>query len=135
MSNLKMWQSPAGEPHIVRHDAQAFGLNFSNLRPSERAGIGSDQRVCQPIRVRRKAQAIAVTVGANQQHRAADGVERNQLRSISEVIKMEATLIAPGIEVEGLASPFSNAVGLNNVALVTEQLLDDVWRELDNVCI
>jgi hypothetical protein len=131
VTDFEIRQSPALHTHVLRHDAKSFGLDLADGSASERMRIANPSTPVA-IEERRENEAVAVTVGTNEQHRAADGLEPNE-RLSAQIAHVLATAIAPGVAIEAFTAIFGHAVRLDDVFFVGHEPLKNVRRVVDDI--
>src|SRR6185312_8647747 len=124
VKDFELWKPPARFAHIGGHKSKTFRLKL--------AFPFTCFRMTGPIRECRKDQTVAMQIGPNQQRCPADRIKGHDRAFVAQVIEMIATLIAPGVLIEGWAAEVEHAVRLNDVSFRCEQSLDDIgWIEAD----
>src|SRR3990172_4233571 len=104
MPDLQVRHAPALVAHITRHYAKSFRLDLAAAR--------ADERVRAAVEEGREDEAVAVDIGADEEHGAADGVQCDEVAFAAQAVEVDAAVVAPGVLVEGAATVPQDAVRL-----------------------
>src|ERR1700689_1903898 len=96
--------APALIAHVKGHQPETLGLDLAAAPVGRPWARVAGQLVFAAIEEWGKDQALAVDVGADQQHRSADCIERRQRTLAAQVLKQHAAVVAPAVAVEGWAA-------------------------------
>src|ERR1700731_3571088 len=97
MEYLEVGHTPTLISHVHCHDAEPFCLEFAV--DLQRTGT-PHRRTWRAVGKAREDQPVAMNIGPDEQHRAPDGVEAYEVRPAAQIAHMNATMIAPGIQIE-----------------------------------
>jgi hypothetical protein len=131
---FQVGHSPAFVSHIAGQHAQALGFDLT--RAGREKIISPDKRAPVPVGEGREYQPVPVRIGPDQEHRAADAVERHQVALGAKVVHMQPAVIAPGVAVEcflRFIARLYDAVRMNDVLSGRQQQFDDIGRVVDNI--
>ena len=80
----------------------------------------ADHRRFHAIPVRWENQSIAMQVRSYQQGRTANAVDAHRLAGTAQIVHMQRTIILPRIAVKTFTAALTHAVGMQNIAIVTQ---------------
>jgi hypothetical protein len=120
-------------PHVKGHQPETLGLDLATAPVGRPWARIAGELVFAAIEEWRKDQALAVKVGADQQHRSANRIERRQRTLAAQVLKQHAAVVAPAVAVEGWAARGLHAVRVDDVLPCRQQPVDQIRRRVDHI--
>jgi hypothetical protein len=94
---------------------------------------GDAPPVCHAIRKTGEDEPIAMNIGADEQHRAADRVESHEIRATAQILHMHPPMIPPCVQIEGRPAVTLDAMGVDDVAPSCDEKLDQIPRIIDHI--
>src|SRR5262249_37582772 len=114
MPDLEVRHAPALVSHVLGHDRETLRFDLADAVSIERMLV-PPPAAAVAVGEGREHQAIAMQIGAHEQHRAADRVEADEVLQSAKVSHAEPPLVAPGVEIEGRPPELHNAVRVHDV--------------------
>lgn len=131
MQDLQVGKSPAFDAHVLGHDRQALRFDLADMASAQRMWI-AHPAASGAVEERWEDEAVAVTIGTDQQHGAADRLQPHRALA-AQIAQMLAAAVGPGVQIETVLPVSANAIRLHDIAIQRGELLDDVAGILDDV--
>ena len=130
MKYFEVGHAPTLVPHVHRHDAEPLCLEFAV--DSQRTWAPY-RRIRRAVRKAREDEPIAVDIGADEQHRAADRVEPHEIRPAAQIVEMNSPVIPPGVAIEARAAKARDTMGMYDVSPGGDEALDQIPWIIDYI--
>ena len=131
MADFEVWQAPALDAQVLSHHRETFGFDFADVLSPPRIWRAYPA-TSSTVEERREHKSVTMPVGPHQQHRPTDRIETYP-SAAAHVIHVHAAVVAPGVEVEGPTAIDCDAVGVDDIQVKGDQLLQDIGGKFDDI--